>query len=226
MNILAIIPARAGSKRLPGKNTAIVAGAPLITHTIRAAKQSAYINKIVVSTNDPQVEQAAAAEKTQIIKRPETLATDTSRTEDALIHATQELEKQGYTPDIIVLLQPTSPLRSVEDIDNTIRAITSKGADSAQTVSEASEHPSLMVTLDKEGRIEPLDKEDHLKRSQELKKVYLKNGSVYACKYKVLKEQGSIYGKKHLGIITPKERSIDIDLPKDLELARQQLEKK
>lgn len=224
MNIVAIIPARAGSKRLPGKNTIDLDGKPLIHYTITAARQSRYIDRILISTNDQHVKDAAQG--VEIIWRPEELANDQSKVEDAIVHAVSQLEQGGYKTDIIVLLQPTSPLRTAQDIDSTIDAITKKGADSAQTFARAMEHPSLMVTIDEEGVPHPIDQENHLKHGQSLKKVYIKTGSVYACTNKVLEETKNIYGKKHLAIITPHERGIDIDRQEDLELALYYLKRK
>lgn len=224
MNIMAIIPARLGSRRLPRKNVIEFNGKPLIQHTIDVAKQSQYVNKIIISTNDPEVEEKAMG--ADIFRRPESLATDTSRTEEVIIHVVDTAEAEGYIPDIIVLLQPTSPLRNLEDIDRTIEAITQKGADSAQTISEVREHPGLMVIMDNNGHIRPLQEENHLKRSQELQKIYIKNGSVYACTRKTLEKTKGIYGERHLGIVTPRHRSIDIDTQEDLEMAKYYLKKK
>lgn len=224
MNIIAIIPARARSKRMPGKNIVEFNGKPLIQHTIEAAKKSKYINKIIISTNDPKVR--AIAKDAEIIWRPEELSGDTSKVEDALIHATKELEQQGYKADIIVLLQPTSPLKTTEDIDNTIEAITKKGADSAQTFAKVREHPSLMAVIDEHERPQPLNQDNHLKHSQAFKDIYIKTGAVYVCTYDVLKKTKNIYGDKHLAVITSHERGIDIDYPEDLELALHYAKKK
>ena len=110
-NVLAIIPARGGSKRLPGKNIKMLNGKPLIAYSIEFALNSNEINKVVVSTEDENIAQIAKEIGAEIIKRPIELAQDTTKTAPVLIHAVKELEKKGYTPDIIILLQPTCPIR-------------------------------------------------------------------------------------------------------------------
>src|SRR5699024_5746070 len=107
MNIVGIIPARGGSKRLPGKNIKLLAGKPLIAHTIETAKKSKYINKIILSTEDEKIAEIAKQFGAEIIKRPQELAQHTTKTAPVLLHAVEELEKTGYFPDIVVLLQAT-----------------------------------------------------------------------------------------------------------------------
>ena len=120
MNILAIIPARGGSKGIPRKNIKLLAGKPLIAYSIEAAIKSEFVNRVIVSTDDDEIEQISIKYGAEVIIRPKKLAEDDSPTIDGIIHALNILEKTGYLPDIVVLLQPTSPLRTQDDVDNAI----------------------------------------------------------------------------------------------------------
>jgi len=224
--VLAIIPARAGSKRFPGKNTAKIHGKTLIDYAIDAAKNSKYITRIVISSDDTEVKKVALKRGIFYIDRPEELAQDKSSSADVIVHAVDFLEeKEDYLPDIVVLLQPTSPLRIAEDIDKTIAPVFEGKADSAQSVSSVREHPALMISIGVEGRLIPYEKDNHLKRSQEFKELYIKNGAVYVFLTSVLRETKNMYGKNHQAIITPYERSVDIDYPEDMALVEFYLSK-
>ncbi|MEK6900492.1 MAG: acylneuraminate cytidylyltransferase family protein, partial [Nanoarchaeota archaeon] len=118
--IVAIIPARGGSKRIPRKNIKLLAGKPLIAYTIEAAKRSASLDRIFVSTEDEEIAKVASYYGAEIIKRPDILATDNATTESVLCHAVNNLEKEGYFPELVVLLQPTSPLRGSYIIDKAV----------------------------------------------------------------------------------------------------------
>ena len=120
-NILAIIPARGGSKRLPNKNVRLLAGKPLIAHSIEFAKKSPKINKIVLSTDSKLIADIGKEYGAEIIMRPDELAQDTTKTAPVLVHAVDELEKQGYIPDVVVLLQATCPIREENLCENAIR---------------------------------------------------------------------------------------------------------
>ena len=136
LNILAIIPARGGSKGLPGKNIKPFLGKPLLAYTIEEAKRSKYITKIVLSTDDTAIAQVGKKYGAEIpFLRPSELATDTSLAPDAYIYTIERLKnEQGYAPEIVVILQPTSPLRTVDDIDAAISLYLEKNADSVISV--------------------------------------------------------------------------------------------
>ena len=119
-SIIAIIPARGGSKGIPQKNIRLLAGIPIIIHTILAAKNSMKIQHTIVTTDDTKIAEIAGIEDVIVISRPSEYATDSSPTIDAILHAIQEVKNRNIHPDIIVLLQPTSPLRTTEDIDNAL----------------------------------------------------------------------------------------------------------
>ena len=135
MNIVGIIPARGGSKRLPGKNIKLLAGKPLIAHTIETAQKSKYINKIILSTEDEKIAEIARQFGAEVINRPQELAQDTTKTAPVLLHAVDELEKSGYFPDIVVLLQATCANKPVELIDEIIENLINSDNDSVLSAS-------------------------------------------------------------------------------------------
>jgi len=218
-HILAIIPARGGSKRIPRKNIKILAGKPLISYTIKAAQKSKYLNRIVVSTEDREIASIARRYGAEVIMRPKSLAIDAASTIAVLQHAVSYLEQtEKYFPDIIVILQPTSPLRNSGDIDSAICKLIDENGDSAETFCLVKEHPASMFQI-KKGRAFPINKHDLAKRAQDLPKLYRENGAVYAVRRDLLMKTGTVYGKKHIPVIMPAERSIDIDEELDFRIA-------
>jgi len=204
--IIAIIPARAGSKRVANKNTALLNGKHLIEYTIQAALSCELIDKIIVTTNDPAVMKISASYPIKLIKRPQELAGDDTPTLPVIKHALEQINWDG---DVIIILQPTSPLRSVEDINITIKELIDFKADSAETLVET--HPiEYMFRLNKEGWAIPLNKEGLTKSSNQLERVFLENGAVFAITKETIM-QNTLYGKKHRGIVMPKNRSVDIN---------------
>lgn len=136
--ILAIIPARGGSKRLPGKNIALLAGKPLIAHTIETAQKSQYIDRIVVSTDDKKIADVSQKYGAEIIERPKEFAEDQSPVHQAVEHALSQLVKtHQYIPDFVVLLQPTSPLRTIEDISRALDLFLKNPCESVISISES-----------------------------------------------------------------------------------------
>src|SRR4030042_5620005 len=130
-NIIAIIPARGGSKGIPQKNLKLLAGKPLVAHTIEHALQARHVSRTVVSTDDTKIAQVAQQYKAEVVMRPAELATDTTISELALLHVLSLLEQtEGYAPSLVILLQATSPLREPDDIDNAIDTLHAANADS------------------------------------------------------------------------------------------------
>ena len=156
LKILGIVPARKGSKGLPGKNIKLLDGKPLIGYTIDAAKASKYINRLVLTTDDDKIALIGREFGIEIpFMRPAELAEDTSRAIDAYLYTLKRLKSESnYEPDMIVILQPTSPLRTTEDIDNSIKIMIEKNADSVISMCEL-EHPIERARVIKnDGRIE------------------------------------------------------------------------
>lgn len=216
---LAIIPARGGSKRLPRKNLLDLCGKPLIAWSIEAALKSKYISKVIVSSDDEEILNIAKEYKADFIKRPDELASDTATTFDALKHTLENVEKYDY----VVLLQPTSPLRSEKHIDEAIELLKEKNADAIISVCEVEHSPLWSNTLD-----ENLDMSDFLreevlnKRSQDLPKYYRLNGAIYICKTEKLLENKGFFVKENIyAYKMDKKNSVDIDEEIDFIIARE-----
>lgn len=220
--ILAVITARGGSKGIPRKNLALVGGKPLIAWSIITALEAPSVSQVVVSTDDEEI--AKAAEKWGVhvpFMRPKELARDDSPHIPVVIHAAEWVESRyGVRPDYILLLQPTSPLRSSKDIENAIRIIIEKRGESVISVCEAPAHPYLSKILTGDGRIIDLVPcpERYLAR-QTVPPVYLMNGAIYLVRRDILMERKTFQTEKTYAYVMPPERSLDIDSPWDLYLA-------
>ena len=220
MYVLGVIAARGGSKGLPGKNILPLAGKPLIAWSVLAAKEAKSLGRCVLSTDDNTIAEAARQAGAEVpFMRPPEFATDGAGMVGVLQHAVRWLEQEEKTrPEIVVLLQATSPLREPAEIDGVVDLV-KKGADSAQTVALDRTHPMHRFTLAGD-RLEPLfvDPESHAQR-QDGRPVYRPTGSGFAMRYSVLMEEGRIRGKDHRGFVCPFETSIDVDDVWDFRLA-------
>lgn len=216
--VLAIIPARGGSKRVPEKNIREVGGKPLIGWTIEEAKRSKYIDRLILSSEDKEIIKVAKAWNCEVpFSRPLKLAQDNTPGIEPVIHAIQAID-EWY--DYVVLLQPTSPLRKAEDIEGCIDLCIQKNALACVSVTEAEKNPHWMFTLDKEGQMRPLiqQKERSISRSQDLLKVYVLNGAVYIAKVDWFLKNKSFITKETIGYVMPPERSLDIDSELDIKI--------
>jgi len=221
MNILAIIPARGGSKGIPGKNTRYLCGKPLLAWTIQTAKGSKFINRVIVSTDDAEISRIANEHGAQVILRPQDLSTDTASSESALLHVLKELQHtEGYHPDILVFLQCTSPLTAVDDIDNCIDRLLQEAADTCTTVTDF--HYFLWKET-VEGAV-GVNHDKHVReRRQDREKQYLETGAVYAMKASgFLQNRHRFFGKTVLCEV-PGHRVLEIDEPVDLLVAEVRL---
>jgi len=215
--VLAIIPARGGSKGVPRKNIREVAGKPLIAWTILEARKSMYIDRIIVSTDDQEISDVAQQWGCEIpFMRPEHLAQDNTPGIEPVIHAIESLP--GY--DYVVLLQPTSPLRTIEDIDGCIELCASKVACSCVSVTEPDKNPYWMFTIDVHGKMQPLlEGKTLISRRQDLPAVYALNGAVYVADAKSIVETRSFITDDTVPYIMSKNNSIDVDTETDLIVA-------
>ena len=221
---VAVIPARGGSKGLPRKNIADLGGKPLIAYTIEAANGSKYLDRVIFSTDDREIAEVARKWGADVpFLRPKELALDSSSAESVLQHAVKWLrEKGGVSPDIVVLLLPTAPLREAVDIDRTIEEfLKHPDADSAVSVCEAEHPPMWTGEIQGDGKIlfKFLQKSRVVTRRQELPKAYRLNGAVYATAVKTIMEKDSRFGSRVYPYIMPQEKSIDIDSGLDLKMA-------
>jgi len=219
--VVCVIPARGGSKGLPGKNIKMFCGKPLIAHTIEQARQSKYIDRVIVSTEAKEIAQISLEYGAEVpFIRPMKLAGDNASTVDVLLHAINWLENvDRYAFDITLLLHTTTPLRSVEDIDNSIMLLVEENADNVFSVADAHRNPYFnMVEEGSDGFIR-LVKEGCFSTRQAAPKVYDMNASIYVWWKNGLKEGKKIFLKKTKAYVMPKERSIDIDDDLDFRVA-------
>ena len=218
--ILCIIPARGGSKRLPGKNIKLLNGIPLVGYAIRAAKGSQYIDKVIVSTDDEAIARDAREQGAEVpFMRPAELATDTATTLSVLQHAVTFFEEKGEQFDLIVLIQPTVPGVETRDVDAAIEKFASTGVNSCITVSPIVDPPEWMYRIDAEGRLQKYV-DVPAGRGQDVEKLYRVSGAVYVTVRDTLMKENKIVDNNNCaGVIMPRERSIDIDTPLDFLMA-------
>lgn len=215
--ILGIIPARSGSKSVKDKNIKPLAGKPLMSYSIKAGLACKKINKLVVSTDSQKYTQLAEFYGAEVIERPSELAQDDTPMIKVLQHAVKEIEKQGEKVEIVVLLDPTSPLRLVKDIEACLEELNKPETKSVVTVTEAEHNPYFVMTkIQKSGFIKyPLFKiKGDITRRQDAPKVYRINAGVYAIKKNVLM-RGKIFTDQTRAIIIPEERTSHIDTELD-----------
>jgi len=217
--VLAIIPARGGSKGVPKKNIRPVLKKPLITYTISASLSSLRVTRTVVSTEDPEIARISKNAGAEIITRPDELASDNANSIDVIIHSLNVLEVKGYVPDMVILLQPTSPCRTYEDIDTAIDLFNSADASSVVSVCEMNHSPFWSFTIENDNLI-PIFGEKYLnKRRQELPGAFMPNGAIYISTPGFLYKTKDFFSGKVIPYIMPQIRSIDIDTEFDLLLA-------
>jgi len=218
MSTLAIIPARGGSKRVPGKNTRPLGGKPLVARTIEAAIGAETLGRIVVSSDSSEVlDIARSYDNDMCLVRPAELATDTSPAIDYIHHALDVLETAGQGPfDPVVILQPSSPFTLPEDIDGTVRLLARTDADSAVSVMQLDHmiHPVKLKILKGDRLFPYLAEEDGRMAAHELPAIYVRNCSVYATR-RVIIDSGRTIGADCRGYLMPPERSIDINTELD-----------
>lgn len=217
--VLAIIPARGGSKRLPRKNILPLHGKPLIAWSIDAGLNSQYIDRVVVSTDCENIAQVAVNYGADVpCIRPSEIATDTSSTDSVILHFLSTLPDDDK-PDVVVILQPTSPLRTVLDIDQALRLLIDKKAEGIISVCECEHSPFWSNTLPIDGNMDGFIKKEYNKRSQDLPICYRLNGAVYIFTHEKLIREGLSLNNSVFSYIMPNERSVDIDNLIDFKIA-------
>ncbi|MDP2849425.1 MAG: acylneuraminate cytidylyltransferase family protein [Humidesulfovibrio sp.] len=209
--ILATISARGGSKGVPGKNIRDLGGLPLIAWTIREARRSAMIDRLVVSSDDEGILAVARSHGAETpFVRPAELARDDTPGVDPVLHAVEALKPEAY--DYVVLLQPTSPLRTVEDIDGCIAACLDGGHPCVLTVTQPEKSPYFMFTMAEDGRMSPvIAQESYHTRRQDLPRVFAPNGAVYVADCQWLARTRSYLTPETRGFEMPRDRSQDVD---------------
>jgi N-acylneuraminate cytidylyltransferase len=216
MKVIAIIPARGGSKGILKKNLVNFLGKPLLEWSIEAALNSKYITEVVVSSDDEDILRISQKYMNVIsIKRPEELAQDTSRTEPVLAHVIECLKDTMF--DYLILLQPTSPLRKSDDIDEAFNKLLASPANSLISVCSNDYHPYKSLRINNQGFLEGIINNEYpfLPR-QELPQTYSANGAIYIIKVKEFIKNHSLITSKTLHFKMSVERSLDIDSKIDL----------
>lgn len=216
LSCFALVPARGGSKGIPRKNLKLIAGKPLIAWTIEAALRSRTLDAVVVSTEDEEIAEVALHWGAQVsFLRPPELAQDDTPGIDPVLHALGRLPEFGT----VILLQPTSPLRTTEDIDACISLAQDMHASSVVSVSESERHPYWMYRLDADQRLKSLMDVPPISRRQELPPVYAINGALYYARTDWLKQHRTFVTTETVAYVMPEERSVDLDTLRDWKLA-------
>jgi CMP-N,N'-diacetyllegionaminic acid synthase len=223
MRILGVIPARGGSKGIPKKNIAELAGRPLISYTLSAAFGARSLDRVVVSTDDTNIALISRTQGAEVLMRPEALADDVSTTQSVLLHVVERLGAFGYRPDAVMTLQPTSPLRSSRHIDEASEMfIADPLADSLVSCIYVphNHHPYSVMRKSKEGYLEAFLNAPQPTRRQDKETVFARNGAaIYITRTENLKDY--IFGGRLVPYIMSSEESIDIDTQADLIKAEQ-----
>jgi CMP-N-acetylneuraminic acid synthetase len=216
MKVIAIIPARGGSKGIPRKNIINFLGKPLIQWSIDAALKSKIITDVVVTSDDDEILEEAKKNNSVItVRRPKYLAQDDSRTEPVLVHTIKSLNKKQY--DYLILLQPTSPLRNEKDIDEAFEKLIKSDANSLISVCALEHHPYKSFKTDENGFLEGILNNDFpFSPRQILPEVYRANGAIYIIKVKDFMNNSSLLTNKTIHFKMSDESSLDIDTKKDL----------
>jgi len=221
MSVLCVIPARAGSRGLPGKNMRLLAGKPLIQYAFENALACTEVDRVICSTDSPDVAELARSLGVDVpFERPARLAEDHVGTIDVLLHAMDHIEKAEQSRyDVLVLLHATAPLCDVSDVSACIRLLVSSGSDSVFTVTPAQRNPYFnMVEASDDGTVH-LCKEGSFATRQSAPPVYDLNSAVYAWPWDVLRQRKAVVLEKSRVHVMPRERSVDVDEELDLQVA-------
>jgi CMP-N-acetylneuraminic acid synthetase len=224
--VLGLVPARAGSKGVPGKNTRLLAGRPLLEYTARAAGESGVLHRVVLSTDSEEIAECGRRVGLDVpFIRPAALARDETPMLPVVEHALDELRRQGWEPEMVVLLQPTSPLRKPAHIRATVGQLQQTGADSVVTVVAVPQHlsPDYVMRVE-DGRLRPFLPEGvRVTRRQDVRPAYVRDGTVYAFWTTTLRRFGSIYGDDCRPLVLGADESLSIDSAADWAAAERAL---
>lgn len=213
-NLAIVVPARGGSKRIPDKNIVLLGGRPLLCYTLEAARASQVAARLVVSTDSPQIGAIALEEGAEVIHRPRVLAADASSTEAVLLHALDVFAAEGFSPDALLTLPPTAPLRTARTIQNFVRAFETQGGgfDAMISLTENREYYWMRGTGGAYVRLFP----NAPRRRQERTPLYAENSALYLTRSRALRESGSILGRSVTGYPLDPVEALDINEPIDL----------
>ena len=225
MKVVAVIPARAGSKGIPGKNLLNIGGKPLISWSIEAAVNSAAIDKIIVTSDGDEILSVAKSYKeVTALKRPAELAQDHTPTAPVIVHALKELKIDGEEYNYLILLQPTSPLRNHKDIDAAFEVLKASDANTLISVVQPSHHPLKSFKSNENGYLEGLVNNEYpFMPRQVLPKAYQPNGAIYIIEVKEFLERETFFTNKTIAYEMSASKSIDLDTAEDIEKIEKQL---
>lgn len=217
MKILGLIPARGGSKGVPKKNIRLVGNKPLIHYTIEAGKQSKLLDLLLVDTDSEEIASVASLTGVNILNRPSELAQDESSIVDVALRVINHFEQQQINIDLLVLLQPTSPIRTGSNIDEAIKMLLDNPQADAviSVVSMEDTHPARMYKIT-EKQLIPLHPDIESRRRQDLEPIYYRNGCIYAIKVNALKLQRTFMPIKKMAYVMPSNWLANIDDERDL----------
>jgi CMP-N-acetylneuraminic acid synthetase len=225
--VLAIVPARGGSKGVPRKNVRPLAGRTLLDRTAQAARDSQRIDRVVLSTDDEEIAEAGRRAGIEVpFMRPADLAADETPMLPVVMHAVAEVARSGWSPEYVVLLQPTSPLRRPSHIQQAVALLVASGADSVVTVVEVPKHlaPDYVMRIE-DGVLRPfLPEGARVTRRQDVRPAYFRDGTVYAFRRATIDRFGSIYGDDCRPLVIDAAESLSIDTPEDWAAAERILE--
>jgi CMP-N-acetylneuraminic acid synthetase len=208
---------------VPRKNIQVLAGKPLIGHTIDVALRATHIDRVVVSTEDDEIADAAKALGAEVpFKRPASLAQDDTPMLPVIVHAVESMSSTGWKPDLVCLLQPTFPFRRASDIDACIEALEAQRADCVISVHRVPHHfnPHWVYFQQPDGSLRLATGElEPISRRQDLPTAFHRSGSIYVSRTVIILERGSLYGERVFGYETPSEESCNIDTAADWERA-------
>ena len=224
--ILALVPARGGSKGIPDKNLRPLAGRSLLEYVARAVSESGVIDRAVLSTDSERIQDEGRRIGLEVpFVRPPALAQDDTPMLPVIDHAVEFVTREGWDPEIVLLLQPTSPMRTAHHIRAALEMLRGAGADSVVTVVELPRHlsPDYVMRID-DGRLVPfLPEGSRVTRRQDARPAFVRDGTVYAFWTRTLRETRSIYGSVCRPLVIPAEESVTIDSPGDWEHAEQRI---
>lgn len=219
MRVLGLIPARAGSKGVPRKNTKLLGGKPLLQYTAKAAHEARRLSRVILSTDDEEIADVGTRVGLEVpFRRPRELARDDTPMLDVVRHALLWIETDGDRFDAVCLLQPTNPFRRSADIDGCVELLEESKADSVVTVlrvpPEHNPHWVYFSDLDGSLRLSTGDQEP-LPRRQDLPAAFQREGSVYLTRRDVVMAENSLYGRRLVGYLVNPENRVNIDTPED-----------
>ena len=217
MRVLGVIPARAGSKGVPGKNTRLLAGEPLVGHAIESAKKSVKLTHLVVTTDDEKVMKIARDRGVEHIERPAELSSDSALMPEVITHT---LSHYAEPWDAIMVLQPTCPLRKAKDIDDAILLMHERKAESVVSVYKVEDHHPARMYEKTGDKLSPLFPLESTLNRQELRPIYHRNGLIYLCEAGLLRRERRLWGDRPHALVLPEDRSLNIDSELDFLLAQ------